>query len=127
MAECSLDTWLMRIAVNLVRDHVRNRRLRFWKRMSRNSEESGTADIRIAAAGVGLPEAQMLLREQVGSVWRAAARGCRSVSARFSCCASSKIWTCWRSLLAAGMKEGTVKAHLFSAVRKVRQQMGVTV
>src|SRR5690348_3235080 len=30
--ECSLNTWLMQIAVNLVRDHVRNRRLQFWKR-----------------------------------------------------------------------------------------------
>src|SRR6266568_4210801 len=30
--ECSMQTWLMRIAVNLIRDHARNRRLRFWKR-----------------------------------------------------------------------------------------------
>ncbi|MBV8706934.1 MAG: RNA polymerase subunit sigma-70, partial [Acidobacteriaceae bacterium] len=30
--ECSLDTWLMQIAVNLVRDYSRNRRLQFWKR-----------------------------------------------------------------------------------------------
>src|SRR5579862_3283947 len=30
--EASLQTWLMQIAVNLVRDYARNRRLQFWKR-----------------------------------------------------------------------------------------------
>src|SRR5689334_6023693 len=30
--ECSLQTWLMQIAVNLVRDRARSRRLQFWKR-----------------------------------------------------------------------------------------------
>jgi RNA polymerase sigma-70 factor (ECF subfamily) len=27
-----MSTWLMRIAVNLVRDHQRSMKLRFWKR-----------------------------------------------------------------------------------------------
>ncbi len=31
--EASIQTWLMRIAVNLVRDAARNRRLQFWKRL----------------------------------------------------------------------------------------------
>src|ERR1700743_3952736 len=30
--ECAMSTWLMRIAVNLVRDHQRSMKLRFWKR-----------------------------------------------------------------------------------------------
>src|SRR4051794_19549526 len=30
--ECSVQTYLMRIAVNLVRNHVRNRRFQFWKK-----------------------------------------------------------------------------------------------
>src|SRR5215467_9724505 len=30
--DCSVHTWLMRIAVNLVRDHARNRRLQFWSK-----------------------------------------------------------------------------------------------
>src|SRR5436309_3265103 len=40
--ESSIQTWLMRIAVNLVRDAGRNRRLQFWKRLrSGDSEEIG--------------------------------------------------------------------------------------
>src|SRR5215510_11192693 len=30
--DASVNTWLMHIAVNLVRDFVRNRRIQFWKR-----------------------------------------------------------------------------------------------
>jgi RNA polymerase sigma-70 factor, ECF subfamily len=29
--ECSVSTWLLRIAVNLLRDHVRSKRFKFWK------------------------------------------------------------------------------------------------
>ena len=31
--ECRIETWLLRIAVNLVRDHSKNRRASFWKRL----------------------------------------------------------------------------------------------
>ena len=30
--DCSVNTWLMRIAVNLIRNHVRTRRFQFWTR-----------------------------------------------------------------------------------------------
>src|SRR5215470_3457413 len=33
--ECSVGTWLMRIAVNLVRNQVRTRRYQFWKKAER--------------------------------------------------------------------------------------------
>jgi len=33
--DCSINTWLMRIAVNLVRDHTRSRRFQFWKKAGR--------------------------------------------------------------------------------------------
>src|SRR5215470_16991307 len=31
--DCRLDTWILRIAVNLARDHAKSRRLSFWKRL----------------------------------------------------------------------------------------------
>src|SRR5437016_13496280 len=37
--ECSVNTWLMRIAVNLVRDHARNRRFQFWRMTQRVHNE----------------------------------------------------------------------------------------
>jgi RNA polymerase sigma-70 factor (ECF subfamily) len=35
--DCAIFTWLMRIAVNLLRDHTRTNRFRFWKRAASNS------------------------------------------------------------------------------------------
>src|SRR3984893_19423910 len=31
--ECRIETWILRIAVNLVRDHGKSRRTSFWKRL----------------------------------------------------------------------------------------------
>src|SRR5438034_2363224 len=38
--DCSVNTWLMKIAVNLIRDHARNRRFQFWRKAPQvHSEE----------------------------------------------------------------------------------------
>src|SRR6185436_18419896 len=41
--DSSIQTWLMRIAVNLVRDASRNRRLQFWKRLQSGDSEIGAS------------------------------------------------------------------------------------
>jgi RNA polymerase sigma-70 factor (ECF subfamily) len=41
--ESGLATWLIQIAVNLVRDRARNRRLQFWKWAATRSVEAGEA------------------------------------------------------------------------------------
>ena len=115
----------MRIAVNLVRDYGRNRRLQFWKRTRRNSEEVEGADHRIAGGGPN-PESQMLLQEQVSSVWRAAG-GLPERQRTVFLLRFVEDMDLLEIAAATGMKEGTVKAHLFSAVRKVRRQIGATV
>ena len=63
--ECSLQTWLMQIAVNLIRDHARNRRLRFWRRANLIAKPDDIARYAIADSARS-PEAQALLRERVG-------------------------------------------------------------
>src|ERR1700739_458204 len=39
--ESSLSTWLTRIALNLVRDHLRSRRMRFWQRTRETALDLG--------------------------------------------------------------------------------------
>jgi len=123
--ECSLDTWLMRIAVNLVRDHVRNRRFQFWKRMRRNSKEIASADNWIAGTGRS-PESQMLWNEQVTWVWRAAG-GLPERQRTVFLLRFVEDMDLLEIASVTGMREGTVKAHLFSAVRNIRKVMGVSV
>src|SRR5438128_1338781 len=40
--DSSVNTWLIHIAVNLVRDFARNRRLQFWRRTQSSSVDAAT-------------------------------------------------------------------------------------
>lgn len=69
--ECSAETWLMRVAVNLLRDHARNRKLQFWRRASASSVDVVDVVERISS-GQSTPEAVVIARQQMELVWRAA-------------------------------------------------------
>lgn len=115
--EAGIQTWLMQIVVNLVRDHVRNRRLQFWRR---NEALDGAAlwapDRRIS------PESEAAAHEKVRAVWRAAGtlpeRQRTVFLLRFM-----EDMDLLEIARAAGMAEGTVKAHLFRALASIRRQM----
>src|SRR5580693_10145111 len=71
--ESSLSTWLTRIALNLVRDHLRSRRMRFWQR---------TRDTALDIVDVGewipdgasSPEQVCLQQERVREIWKSVER-----------------------------------------------------
>jgi len=67
--ECRIDTWLLRIAVNLVRDHGRNRRASFWRRLVRLHDN--TNGWREPVALNPSPEQTFLAREHLDAVWNA--------------------------------------------------------
>src|ERR1700733_3999350 len=71
--ESGVFTWLMKIAVNLVRDSARSRRLRFWRLLSPYSVDGDSVREWIPYAGID-PERRILVKEQVEAVWTAAAR-----------------------------------------------------
>ncbi len=114
----SLATWLMHIAANLVRDHETNRRLKFWKRQLRADVELNDVSDWIPDRQKS-PEALALVREQVQAIWKAAA----SLSERQRTVFLLRFVEDMDLLEIAavtGMKEGTVKTHLFRAVQAVR-------
>src|SRR5271170_610688 len=69
-ADSSAMTWLMRIAINLEKDHWRNRRMQFWRHTRTNSVDLDEASEWLPS-GERSAEQQMLAREQVGHVWEA--------------------------------------------------------
>ncbi len=68
--DSSVQTWLMRIAVNLVRDYIRNRRLQFWRRTRDTAVEIGDASEWLADRQLSA-ESQVLVAEEVRAVWSA--------------------------------------------------------
>ena len=75
--ECRIETWLLRIAVNLVRDHAKSRRTSFWKRLigledvgPENGEEKNTEPRQFCAPGPSAERA-LLAREELEAVWNA--------------------------------------------------------
>jgi RNA polymerase sigma-70 factor (ECF subfamily) len=108
----------MHIAANLVRDHEANIRLRFWRRTLRSSVNLNDVSDWIPDKQKS-PEALALATEQVESIWRAAA----SLSERQRTVFLLRFVEDMDLLEIAavtGMKEGTVKTHLFRAVQSVR-------
>ena len=120
--ECAMSTWLMRIAVNLVRDHQRNMKLRFWKRaaMLDAAEMSDRLpDMKSSA------EHRLIARERVATVWRAvealSERQRNIFLLRF-------VEELELPEIAEAMQLNlnTVKSHLYRALNAVKQQVGET-
>lgn len=120
--ESSVLTWLMRITINLQRDHWRNRKLQFWRTTRTNSVDIDEASEWLPSHGSSA-EQQLLAHERVEQVWKVVA------------CLSERQRTCFLlryveeqelSEIArqTGLNEGTVKAHLSRALARVRAELG---
>jgi RNA polymerase sigma-70 factor (ECF subfamily) len=120
--DCGMHTWLMQIAVNLIRDHIRNRRFQFWRRLNRTAKALDVAGRAIADSSRS-PEMQVLLNERVAAIWTAAERLPEKQRTVFLLRFVEDM-DLLEIAAATGMKEGTVKAHLFRALRTVRERLG---
>jgi RNA polymerase sigma-70 factor (ECF subfamily) len=122
--DSSLQTWLMRIAVNSVRKFSRNRRFQFWRQVQQSAVDAAGAGNWLPDRTVS-PEARTLINEQVQAVWDATAelsdRQRTVFLLRFMEDMSGP-----EIAEATGMTESAVNVHLFRAVRAVRKRMGRT-
>lgn len=118
--ECSMKTWLMQIAVNLIRDRVRNSRLQFWRRASRASTEPLQCRLAGLPGTSQSPERLLVLRESVEAVWSAARRLPEKQRTVFLLRFVEDM-DILEIAAVTGMKEGTVKTHLFRALEAVRK------
>ena len=120
--ESTALTWLMRIAINLEKDHWRSRRLQFWRQASKNAVDLDEASEWLPS-GERSAEQQLLVREQVKKVWKAVdglSKRQRTVFLlRFV--EEQELSEIAR---ATGLSEGTVKAHLSRALARVRAEVG---
>jgi RNA polymerase sigma-70 factor (ECF subfamily) len=119
--EASLNTWLMRIAVNLVRDHARNRRLQFWRNAERSAVDSTSTRDWLPDEHIS-PEERASVNEQVQAVWEAT----RTLSERQRAVFILRFVEDLNILEiaeATGLTENAVNVHLFRAVRAIRKRV----
>ncbi len=112
----------MQIAVNLVRDYARNRRLQFWKNLRQRAQP--VEWLKDSHAGFERsPETQALLKEEVRAVWDAAGKLPERQRTVFLLRFVEDM-DILDIAAATGLQEGTVKAHLFRALEAVRKRIG---
>jgi len=118
--EASVGVWLLKIAVNLARDHRRSRLREFWDRLASSSAE-------VEELGQSLPDPQaspervILGREEVSGVWAAVQKLPAQQRAVFVLRFVEEM-SLEEIAEATSLKVGTVKTHLFRAVHAVRRQ-----
>ena len=120
--ESSLSTWLTRIALNLVRDQLRSRRIRFWQKTRETALDLVDISDWIPDGGVS-PEVGCLQQEKVKEVWSAVELLSRQQRTVFLLRFVEEMEL---SEIAetTGMNTSTVKSHLYRALRVVRERVG---
>lgn len=119
--DSSVITWLMHIAVNVVRDFGRNQRLQFWRR-ARMIDPTSVGEY-LADRTVS-PEANVVMQERLRAIWEAAAamppRQRTAFLLRFV-----EDMELHEIAVAMGVSEGSVKVHLFRAVHALRKTLRI--
>ena len=121
--ESAIHSWLMQIAVNLVRDYARSRRLQFWRRTQAAAVDAHEISDWISDKSQS-PETRAVVREQVETIWRAS----ETLSERQRTVFVLRFVEDMNILEIAettGLTEGAVKVYLFRAVRAIRNRMGI--
>ena len=118
----SLETWLLRIAVNLARDHARSRKAGFWKRLLGLQDDSEDSVAEQVPSEEASPEQALLAREDVRAVWNAANQLSQQQRAVFLMRFVEEMELS-EIASALDLQVGSVKTHLFRAVQAVRGKL----
>lgn len=119
--ECSVATWLTRIAINLIRDTTRTRKFQFWKRSCATAVEADTMANRLPSPDLS-PEASFLLKERMAAVWETVAQLSGRQRSVFLLRFVDEMELA-DIATATGMHVGTVKSHLHRALATLRKRM----
>jgi RNA polymerase sigma-70 factor (ECF subfamily) len=120
--ECSVYTWLIKIAFNLICDHTRTRRFQFWKHASASFVDLSLLENQLVAQQQSA-ETRVLVREKLCQVWAAVEHLSDRQKSVFLLRFVEEM-DVPEIAHATGMKSGTVKIHLHRAVGKIRAELG---
>lgn len=121
--EASVATWLVRIAVNLARDHARNRRLAFWRRLVSVPADDARAQAEQLPSRQAGPEQALVARQELDAVWSVVQALPQQQKAVFLLRFVEEM-SLEEIAEALGLRVGSVKSHLFRALSTVKTQVG---
>jgi len=118
--DCQAFTWLARIAINLVRDHFRNRRFAMWRRLIRfDASEPERNPAEQVPDPASTPEEHLLRRERLERVSQRIQR--LTVPQREALLLSAVEGMSIEEISrATNRRPGTVKSHLHRAMMNLR-------
>jgi RNA polymerase sigma-70 factor (ECF subfamily) len=123
-SDCSISSWLIRIALNLARDHTRTGRFRFWKHIGANA-----VDVAEVAASIpdhqSSAESHLLARERVAQIWTTVA-GLSVRQRSIFLLRFVEEMDIHEIAEATGLPIGTVKSHLYRALAVIRKRHNPT-
>ncbi len=120
--DASISTWLTRIALNLVRDHLRSRRMRFWQKTRESAVDLVDISDWVPDPNASA-ETALLQRERVKQVWKVVNDLSRQQRAVFILRFVEDM-ELQEIAETTGMNTSTVKSHLYRALRTVRERAG---
>jgi RNA polymerase sigma-70 factor (ECF subfamily) len=121
--DASVGTWLIRIALNLARDHRKSRRLAFWRHLLRIGQPGDMTDVAPWVPDPGPSvERRIVAREQLAAVQAAVDRLAHQQRTCFLL-RFVEAMTVEEIAQALHLEAGTVKTHLTRAVGAVRRQL----
>lgn len=123
--DCSVSTWLMSIANNLMRDRLRTRKFQFWRKAAATSLDI-TEMAAFLPSGESTAENSLLARERLQRVVDALDELSVNQRAIFIMKFSEEMDPT-EIAQAIGMPVNTVKTHLYRAITAIRKHLGNTV
>ena len=120
--DCSINTWLTSIALNLVRDHQRLQKFRFWRQAHATAIDVNEAANFLPSAASS-PESRLLAAERAAHVYEALRTLSPNQRTVFLMRFTEEMDLA-EIATALKMPINTVKTHLHRAVKRVREQVG---
>jgi RNA polymerase sigma-70 factor (ECF subfamily) len=118
--DCAVGTWLIRIALNLARDHTRTGRFRFWRQIS-----ASAVDVADVAASVPnretSAEANLIAQQQVKAIWQTV-EGLSERQRTIFLLRFLEEMDIPEIANACNLPLGTVKSHLYRALDVIRSR-----
>lgn len=120
--ECSVNTWLTSIAINVTRDQRRRQRYKFWKKVETTAIDAQEMASSLPAGGVS-PEGHQLAKEKVKQLYEIVETLSHNQRTIFLMKFTEEMPVAEISAV-LGMPANTVRTHLHRALTAVRKKLG---